>query len=268
VAYPKIVSPTGRDITLRPVRQNAGLEAAYRKRLTALVDEMHASLLYWLGAAYKANALVALDESPAAAMRAAMRKMSRRWQRNFDKGADKLANWFANSGRKYSDIALKGILKDAGFTVSFSMTPAMTNVIEATVAQNVTLITNIAAQHLATVEGLVMRSVASGRDLSVLSRGLQTQFGITKRRAAFIARQENNKASAVIARTRQAELGITEGVWRHSAAGKEPRASHIAANGKTFSIATGMRIDGEFIMPGEIFNCRCTWSPVIAGFID
>jgi SPP1 gp7 family putative phage head morphogenesis protein len=268
MATNSLVSPTGKPINLRPVRHNAGLEAAYRKRLTALVDEMNSSLLYWLGAAYKANAPVALDESPAAAMRAAMRKMSRRWQRNFDKGADKLANWFAQKNKDYADVALKGILKDAGFTVEFRMTAPLNDAYQAVIGEQVGLIRSIASQHLTQVEGMVMRSVQQGRDLGTLSNQLQKQFGVTKRRAALIARDQNNKATATITKTRQLELGITQAKWRHSSAGKEPRPSHVHADGELYDIAKGMYLDGVWTWPGVEINCRCTSAPQILGFID
>jgi uncharacterized protein with gpF-like domain len=39
---PKLKS---KDKVLQPVRPNAGVEALYRKRLQALIDEMHRSVL-------------------------------------------------------------------------------------------------------------------------------------------------------------------------------------------------------------------------------
>jgi hypothetical protein len=43
------------DKVLRGVRPNAGIEAAYRKKLVALITEMDNSVQYWLRAAYRAN---------------------------------------------------------------------------------------------------------------------------------------------------------------------------------------------------------------------
>lgn len=266
---PNLVSPTGKPITPKPVRPNAGIEAAYRKRLNALIEEMNASLLYWLSATYKANAPeIAQDDSPASELRNTMRKMSKQWQRNFDNGAAKLAAWFAQKNRDYADMALKNTLKESGFTVSFQTTPEITNVLDAAVAENVALIKSIASQHLTQVESMVMRSVQSGRDLGTLTKGLQKQFGVSQRRAAFIARDQNNKSTAAITKTRQLGLGITQAKWRHSGAGKETRPSHVHADGKLYDIEKGMYLDGEWVWPGTAINCRCTSSPVIPGFID
>lgn len=274
---PKLVSPTGKPITLRPVLTNAGIHAAYRKRLTALVQEMHDSLIYWLSAAYKAAEAPAMDDGsfrgrvarlPARVMREAMARMARQWNRNFDDGALKLANWFAQKQKSYNDLALKTILKDAGFTVEFKVTPAMQNTLDAVVSENVALIKSIGSQHLTQVESIVMRSTQAGRDLSTMAKQLEAQFGVTKRRAAFISRDQANKATSAINSTRQQELGITQGKWRHSGAGKEPRPSHVAANGKLFDLTKGLYLDGEWVLPGQAINCRCSWAPQISGFID
>jgi SPP1 gp7 family putative phage head morphogenesis protein len=116
----------------------------------------------------------------------------------------------------------------------------------------------------------VMRSVATGRDLGTLTKGLQAQFGVTQRRAALIARDQNSKATATITKTRQQGLGITTAKWRHSSAGKVPRPEHVHFNGEIYEVAKGMwsAVDGEYIWPGTCINCRCTSSPVINGFID
>ena len=141
----------------------------------------------------------------------------------------------------------------------------MNNALQATIAENVGLIRSIPEKYFTEVEGLVMRSVARGRDLSYLTDELQKRYGITRRRAALIARDQNNKATSVMQAARQQSLGITQGVWRHSHAGKEPRPSHVKADGKVFELSKGMYLDGKWVMPGEEINCRCTWSPVIPG---
>jgi SPP1 gp7 family putative phage head morphogenesis protein len=254
---------------LAPVHPNAGLTVAYQKKIDALVEQMHKSLVYWITAAYRANTPeLAQDASPAATLRAAMNKLSRYWQRRFDDAAPELAKWFAEHSMRRSDGALKDILKRAGFTVEFRLSREANDVLQATVGENIKLISNIGTEHLADIEGLVMRSVASGRDLSYLSEKLQERYGITKRRAALIARTENNKATANITRVRQQSLGITQAKWLHSHGGKHPRKSHQDADGKLYDVAKGMLIDGEYIRPGQLINCRCVSRSVIPGLED
>lgn len=259
------------EIVLRPVRPNLGIEIAYRKRLDALIEEMHASVLYWLRAAYrKQEPRIAIDETPADALRRSIRNLSKRWLRKFDDMAGKLAEHFAQSVEKRSSGALKKILKDGGWTVEFKMTPAMRDIADATVNANVALIKSIPAQYMEQVEGIVMRGVQTGRDLGQVSQDLQSRLGVTKRRAAFISRDQNNKCTAAFNRARQLELGITEAVWVHSGGGKEPRPTHLkAGREKTrFDIAKGWYDphEGKWIQPGELINCRCTSRPLIRGF--
>ncbi|MCU5775114.1 phage minor head protein [Erwiniaceae bacterium BAC15a-03b] len=227
---------------------------------------MQKSVVYWLAANYKASgAVVAMDASPAIFMRDAMRKLAKRWTKAFDGIAHKLAARFAGDALKNSDVSLYNALETAGFTVEFKMTAPMNNALQATIAENVGLIRSIPEQYFTQVQTLVMQSVTRGRDLGALTDELERRYGITRRRAALIARDQNNKATSVMQAARQQSLGITQGIWRHSHAGKEPRKSHVKADGKVFDLSKGMYLDDKWVMPGEEINCRCTWSPVIPG---
>lgn len=255
---------------LRPVHPNAGLEAAYRKRLASLVKEMSDSTVYWLKASYRANPPIAADESPADALKKSIRELAKRWNRRFDQAARKLAAWFAQSTDKRSAAVLRKILKDAGLTVAFTMTPAMRDVLDATVNQNVALIKSIPSQYFTEVEGLVMRSVQTGRDLGGLTKDLQDRYGITYRRAALIARTQNNLATSSMVRARQIEVGLDEAIWMHSGGGHEPRPTHLkAGREKTrYKISEGWfdSAVGERIQPGQLPNCRCVGRPIVRGF--
>lgn len=110
-----------------------------------------------------------------------------------------------------------------------------------------------------------MQSVGRGRDLKTLTDELEKRYGITRRRAALIARDQNNKATSVMQSARQRSVGITEGIWRHSRAGKTWRPSHVKANGKRFDLRKGMFLDGKWVLPGEEINCKCGWEAVIPG---
>lgn len=258
-----------KDIVLKPVRPNAGIAAEYRKRLLRLVDAMNKSVTYWLEAAYKKNEpVIAQDALPAAELQKAVRALVRQWQRNFNRASEQLADYFATAVEDRSDAALKKILRDGGYSVEFKMTKGMQDIFRSTVNANVSLIKSIPQKYLTEVEGMVMRSVQTGRDLSELSKDLQKQFGITRRRAELIARDQNNKATSAFNRVRQQELGITKAIWVHSHAGKEPRPTHLKMNGKQYDINEGMYDPavGKNIFPGELINCRCVGRSVIPGF--
>lgn len=255
------------DKVLRAVLPNAGIEAEYRRRLKRLIVDMQRSIVYWLSSSYKQNQpKLAQDDVPANSLQETMNKLAEQWQAKFDKGAEKLGAWFAQKTKNYTDGTLQAILAEAGFTVQFKMTETIRDAFDATIHEQVGLIKSISSEHLQEVQGLVMRSVQDGRNLGFLSKELQKRYGITKRRAAFIARDQNNKATSTINHARCIELGIEKGRWRHSHAGKHPRPSHVRADGEIYDLKKGMYIDGEWIKPGKKPGCKCTMQPIIPGF--
>ncbi len=267
-------SPTGRTKILAPARANASVELEYRRRIDRLLAEMHNSLLWWIGAAWKRNEpeiakLFAADASPARTLLDVMRELAARWQARFDQLAPSLAMWFATEAKDRSDHSLRVSLKRAGWTVKFHTTRAVNDALQASYGENVGLIKSIASHHLTQVEGMVMRAVQRGGDLGMLRAELEQQFGVTKRRASLIARDQNRKATAVIARVRAQELGITHAIWMHSAGGKEPRPSHVKAGRERvkYDVRTGWfdPHEGRHIFPSELINCRCVSRPVLPG---
>ena len=256
---------------LRPVHANAGIRAAYRAKLCAIVDEMARSYGYWIKAGYRANPpRMALDAPPAQELRRDLRLLGKRWQDRIDEAAPRLALWFLKSTAKRSDDALRSILRKGGWSVRFSLTPELRDVMIANVEANVSLIKSIGSEYHSEVEGLVMRSVAAGRDLKQLTEDLEDRYDITRRRAELIAVDQNNKATSQLQRTRQLGVGIEEGVWLHSHAGKQPRPTHVANHGKRFDLRTGWFDPDpkvrEHIWPGWLIHCGCTWKPVVKGF--
>lgn len=261
------------DKVLAAVQPNSGLQQLYKRRLLKLVDAMHRSVAYWLRAAYRANepavTKLAQDATSADVLKKVIDELSGRWTKRFDEGAKELADYFARSAGARSDKQLKAILKKAGFSVDFKMTKAQRDIIDATVHENVKLISSIPEEYFKNVEGDVMRSVQVGRDVGGLTETLQKSYGVTKRRAQLISRDQNAKATATLQRARHLELGIEQAIWMHSSAGKHPRPTHLKQNGKKYNVAEGWfdPAVGKNIWPGTEINCRCTSKPIIEGFI-
>lgn len=263
----------------RPVRPNAGFAIIYRKKLYAMIDRMARSYMRWVMAAYRSNppavaelaSDMAMDAASASVMKKVLAELKKRWLKDFDEGSMKLAKWFAQAANKRSDAQLKKILKDAGFAIGdFTMTKAQKDVLQAAIEENVSLIKSIPEQFHQKIEGDVMRSVATGADQGALVKKLQKTYKVTKKRAKLIAKDQNFKATSSLTKARQLSLGIDRGIWHHSHAGKEPRPSHVANDGKSFDLKTGWfdPDEKEWIMPGQLINCRCTWSPIIPELED
>ena len=255
-----------------PIHPNAGNAAVYRKRLEALIDERHRSLVYWLCARWRANPpVLAADESPAMGLRRTMAILGRRWRSRFDEAAPQLAEHFAKRAAERATGKLGEILDQAGMTVEFRTTAAVRDALSATVGENVGLIRSIASEHLGAVEGLVMRSISEGRDLGTLAKQLEERYQLTKKRAALIARDQNSKGTAVITRVRQQEVGITQAKWLHSGGGRHPRPEHVAFaagrnGGPFYDPEKGAYLEGKWVWPGTEINCRCVSRPVVEGF--
>ena len=230
---------------------------------------MHKSLLWWIEAQYKAGGF-AMDagETDAERLQREMERLREQWTQHFESLGERLAKMFAKKVMGYADYNAKTAFQAVGVTVSMNLTDAMRQAYQGVIGEQVGLIRSIAEQHLGNVQRLVMESVQRRRDLHYLSVELRKRYGITKRRAALIARDQNNKATATLQSARQLEMGITHGIWRHSHAGKEPRPSHVQADGERFDLRKGMFLDGKWTLPGHEINCRCFYSPVLPAYMQ
>lgn len=225
---------------------------------------------------------IARNGTPANVINEVVQRLSKHWEKKFYDAAPELARYFSLAMADRADSALMAILKKSGWAVEFKMTAEVRDVLQASIHQNVSLIKSIHETYFSQVEGAVMRSVAAGRDLHTLSKELGPLIDLdrigkgrkpgesdssllarTQRRANFIARDQANKATASITRTRYQGLGIKTAIWMHSHGGKEPRKSHVAFSGKEYDIEKGAYLDGVWTWPGVEPNCRCVCKPVI-----
>lgn len=249
---------------LNPLHPSAALQAKFAARLIQELDAMHRSMVRTLVAQYRRDGPeIAEDASPARELRKIMRRKGRLWRTKFNELAPKLGAYFADKSRSQVDKGLQNILRDHGFTVRFRMSRPMNDVVQASVAQNVTLISSVADEHLDRIEGIIMRGVQQGRDLQYISEELEEGLGIAKRRAQAIARNQVNQANATMVRARQLDLGFTKAKWLHSAGGKHPRPEHVAMSGKEYDVRTGAFLEGKWTWPGVEINCRCVSIPIL-----
>lgn len=264
-----------------PIHPNLGLQREYRRKLLELVDEMYASVTWWIGAEYRRQLPrimeydgKGMDASPAADLMKALRRRLRQWQRRFDEKSDMLAQWFAREAAKSASTAVAASVAGvtghtvAGIAVEFQMTRAMNNAIASIVFENTSLIRSLPQKAFLEIEGLVMRGARTGYDAGRLTDELQKRFGVTRRRAEFISRDQMNKATEALSRVRMQELGIAEAVWIHSGTPKQPRPTHLKFNGQVFQLDQGL-YDADahrYVQPGELPNCYCTKRPLIPAY--
>jgi SPP1 gp7 family putative phage head morphogenesis protein len=257
--------------SLKPIRPPVAIEREYHKKLKALLQEMDKSLYWWLRAEYRKAEPEIVGDSAMSDLRDKLKKLVREWMKKFSDKAKEIASWFAGKVQGYTTNNLQQQMKKAklaelGFDLKFSYHSRKERaVFNSIVEQNVNLIKSIASEHLTKVQGVVLRGIETGHDLSRMTQDLEEGFGVTERRAAMIARDQTAKASNNLSRQRLLDYGVTKGKWMHTSSGKTYRDSHVQMDGEIYDIEEGCYDDdyGDYVQPGELVNCHCVCVPVI-----
>jgi SPP1 gp7 family putative phage head morphogenesis protein len=155
-------------------------------------------------------------------------------------------------------------------------------------AENTRLITKMTQEAIGEIDGLVQRGIASGRRIEAIQKDIRERFGVTRRKAKLIARDQVAKLNGQLTQLRQTNLGVTKYVWRTSddervrgkPGGKYPSAvpSHWVMEGKlcvwddpTVYIdeegkrqpRSGLSPPGVELHPGQDYQDRCFAEPVL-----
>lgn len=274
-------APTRRPVVVSAVHPNSGVRVWYQNQLEDAIRSMHESMLLHIAAAWKRepprtgfawDPAIAADASPTVTLKRAMSKWGTVWTRRLDLMAAQIAKSFAGRNQRATQQSMKAAFKRGGFTVEFAPTKKSVETYKAVIAENIALIKSIPEQYLKDVQTAVWSSVMKGADLHALTKELTSKYGVTQRRAEFIARDQNNKAKAIMENTRRQEMGLKLAEWQHSGGGKVPRPHHVAwgAQRKRYELSKGMwdSVAGRFVWPGSEPNCRCTSKTIIPGYND
>lgn len=156
----------------------------------------------------------------------------------------------------------------------------VTDAVKISIQNEIMQLEDVDSDHFGQVYDAALRSISTGRDLSLLHQALLRMNinGMTKDRASEIARLLNNKATALMQKKQQESLGIKSAIWLHSGAPcvtdhkttrdweKQQDAAHRAANGKHYDVNKGMFLNGKWTWPGTEPGCRCVSKAVMRGF--
>jgi uncharacterized protein with gpF-like domain len=188
--------------------------------------------------------------------------------------ARRAATTMVNATNKSSQRALAMSLKElsGGVTLDPSKLGGdIPEMLQASIASNVDLITSISNAYLSKVSDAVNRSILFGRGLQDLVPFMQEQRGITLRHARNIALDQTRKAYNALNEVRMEQVGISQFEWLHSGGGQKPRKFHIdrfpkGLNGGIYDLKDPPVIDpktGERGLPSYLPNCKCRMIPVI-----
>lgn len=158
----------------------------------------------------------------------------------------------------------KAINQAIGVNVALPGTDMSANV-DAWAEENTALITNLAQSYLSKVTTAVNSGFRDGLSWRDISKNIQSETGVAKRRADLIARDQVATMNMQVTKQRAADLDIKQFVWRTmedqrvrgNPSGRYPKAnpSHYARNGKTYNWSDGAGARDTF--PGQAINCRC-----------
>lgn len=260
--------------SLKAINYNAGNIKWYQRELLAEISEMNDEVKSEIVRVIRDNPLakvrvLAMDANPAQITKQVLDALARKWVDRFINRANPLSREMVKKTLVAVDRGLLASARADNLTIKMQWTTAMTEKVDAIIAENVSLIRSIPEKYFTEVEGTVYRALARGGDRKALADEIEESFGkrhgITRRRAEFIARDQTRKATSALSAARQEAAGIVEGEWVHSGGGQSPRKSHVKAGKerKRFKLSEGCLIDGEYIMPGQLPNCGCIWKPVL-----
>ncbi len=112
-----------------------------------------------------------------------------------------------------------------------------------------------------------MARTSQGYRYETLVAEIQKSYGISQRKAKFLARQETSLLMSKFKQVRYQEAGSNEYIWDCVAGSSAHpvRHFHLLNRGKIFRWDTGAPINanGDRKNPGQDYNCRCFAKPII-----
>lgn len=112
---------------------------------------------------------------------------------------------------------------------------------------------------------VVGQMAIDGESRVTIANYIESQFKVSQRKAKFLARNESSIAVAEYLKAKYEEEGFEEFKWITNIDGRE-RELHKELNGKIFRFDDPPVIDertGQRGLPGETYNCRCKFIPVL-----
>ena len=181
------------------------------------------------------------------------------WRDAFDTEEERNKRRFNEAVRSSIGIDLGAVIQAEGIG----------NTIDAAVLRNVGLVRGLSQDVAKRLSAKLLDALTRGLNNREIEKIITTEFGMARRRAKLIARDQAASFNGDLNRIRQTAMGVTEYVWstsldervRGNPEGRYPNArpSHWDREGKTFKWSSPPS-DGH---PGQPINCRCTARAVI-----
>jgi SPP1 gp7 family putative phage head morphogenesis protein len=160
----------------------------------------------------------------------------------------------------------KSIKPIEAISIPAEFTPAMQKALDEQLTNNLTLyVRKFTAEQIPELRRMAQANAYAGGRADRLAKVIEASFGVSKRKAAFLAAQETSLAVSKYRQLRYESVGCPRYKWStsHDAI---VRPDHAALDGKIFEWKNPPitnRSTGARNNPGEDFGCRCRALPVI-----
>lgn len=146
------------------------------------------------------------------------------------------------------------------------LTDAQTGIMAAEWGQNLDkYIKDWSAENIVELRSKIQSNAFGGRRPQELVNFIQHNYGVSQRKAEFLARQETSLLMAKFHEVRYKDIGIRRYRWSTSH-DKKVRTDHNELNGEIFDFDSPPVVDhrtGRRANPGEDYNCRCVAIPIV-----
>lgn len=134
--------------------------------------------------------------------------------------------------------------------------------LEKWVSENVDLIKTVPNQSLDRMKELVFQNYMKGTTTTDIVKEIQRQYGMSKRHAKLIARDQTAKLNADISESQQKDAGVSRYKWS-GVLDRRERKSHRELEGKVIRWDNPPDVGrGRRCHPGQDYQCRCCAIPV------
>lgn len=257
---------------LKGVRYSAALSTKYYKVLRQMLDWMQAEFDRTVVRGLSTKEMVKktetmiYDESPNERYKKMLALFNKKMRGKFPrKVIEKLVRKALESSSNYSQKEFDRKLKSFGIDFKGG-TQKYSSYMSTAVEENVMLVKNLMDEQAKRLKSVVLRGMREGIPSTRLAGDIQRSLGISKRRAATIARTETHKVTQQIADYRAEEAGLTEGIWR-AMMDNRTSTQHASFNGRKFNLKKGLwdPKTRSWNWPGRRPNCRCYTEYIIPG---
>lgn len=258
----------------RPLPQPLALEASYTEAVVGMVDRAFAVIRRALAKVLEEAAqderedAAHLDAKPkkrkaSVTFEIIMEDLPEKVEEPFSLGAVKAAS--ERVAKEADATHLRAVRKQFSEAVGVQVlkaAPELKPVVRDFTKRNVALIKSLPEDILPKLRNELAAALDSGARPTELAKLLEERYGVARRKAEFIARDQVGKLYSSLTEERHKALGITRYKWRTSRDNRV-RKRHVKREGVVFEYANPPKEDPTDGHAGTPPRCRCGQEPII-----